>query len=382
MAHVPKNKRVAQETDTKSDSLKDIFAAVDALNPDATLLSSDNSLSIVEDWIDTGNYALNAIFSGSCYKGIPAGRVTGFSGPSSAGKTLIINKIIGNAQKKGYFAAVWDTEAAVERSAAEGVGIDPSRLKYYPVETIEDCKNQISTFLDKIIAANDPSLKVIIGIDSLGNLASAKEIRDAQEGKDAVDMGTRAKALKSMVRALTFKAAKTRVPILFSNHIYDNPASLHPELVKKQSGGQGPIYLASLLVQLATRNEKIEKNEDEEAIGIAHNVSGVTLSAMTVKNRFVPPFLKAELYNNYRTGLTRYSGLADMAISMGVITGEKTYEINGEKIGYRKNWENDADFWEKKALPLLEAALKEKVCYGNSGGQLDQEVEELTKDTE
>jgi len=366
--------------ETKVSSMKDIFEAVDALNADASLLSDDNSLSIVGDWIDTGSYALNAIFSGSLYKGIPVGRVTGFSGPSGAGKTLIVNKIIANAQKKGYFAAVWDTEAAVDKQSAEGVGIDPKRLKYYPVETVEDCRNQIATFLDKIIAANDPNLKVIIAIDSLGNLASAKELRDVTEGKDAADMGTKAKAMKSMMRALTFKAAKARVPILFTNHIYDNPTSLYPELVKKQSGGSGPIYLASLLVQLATRNEKIDKNEGEESIAVAHNVSGVTLSAMTVKNRFVPAFLKAELYNNFRTGLSRYAGLADMAVAFGVIqqTGS-TFQFNGEKIGYRKTWENDTEFWDKKVLPVLEQTLKEKVGYGSSNSVLD-EAEKLTKE--
>ena len=358
--------RKANNEETKASSLKDIFEAVDLLNADASLLSEENSLSIVSDWIDTGSYALNAIFSGSVYRGVPVGRVTGFSGPSGAGKTLIINKIIANAQKKGYFAAIWDTEAAVDRQSAEGVGIDPSRVKYYPVETVEDCRNQIATFLDKIIAANDPNLKVIIAIDSLGNLASAKELRDVTEGKDAADMGTKAKAMKSMMRALTFKAAKARVPILFTNHIYDNPTSLYPELVKKQSGGSGPVYLASLLVQLATRNEKIDKNEGQEAIGVAHNVSGVTLSAMTVKNRFVPPFLKAELYNNFRTGLTRYAGLADMAIAMGVVQGDKSYTLGDQKLGYRKNWENNTELWESALLPALEKVLKEKVCYGTA----------------
>ena len=183
-----------------------------------------------------------------------------------------------------------------------------------------------------------------------------------------------------MMRALTFKAAKARVPILFTNHIYDNPTSLYPELVKKQSGGSGPIYLASLLVQLATRNEKIDKNEGEESIAVAHNVSGVTLSAMTVKNRFVPAFLKAELYNNFRTGLSRYAGLADMAVAFGVIqqTGS-TFQFNGEKIGYRKTWENDTEFWDKKVLPVLEQTLKEKVGYGSSNPVLE-EAEELTKE--
>ena len=187
MARKPRTE--SNNDETKASSMKDIFEAVDALNADASLLSDDNSLSIVNDWIDTGSYALNAIFSGSLYKGIPVGRVTGFSGPSGAGKTLIVNKIIANAQKKGYFAAVWDTEAAVDKQSAEGVGIDPKRLKYYPVETVEDCRNQIATFLDKIIAANDPEMKVIIAIDSLGNLASAKELRDVTEGKDAADTG-------------------------------------------------------------------------------------------------------------------------------------------------------------------------------------------------
>ena len=374
--------RKANNEETKVSSLKDIFEAVDALNTDASLLSEENSLSIVSDWIDTGSYALNAIFSGSVYRGVPVGRVTGFSGPSGAGKTLIINKIIANAQKKGYFAAIWDTEAAVDRQSAEGVGIDPKRVKYYPVETVEDCRNQIATFLDKIIAANDPNLKVIVAIDSLGNLASAKELRDVTEGKDAADMGTKAKAMKSMMRALTFKAAKARVPILFTNHIYDNPTSLYPELVKKQSGGSGPVYLASLLVQLATRNEKIDKNEDQEAIGVAHNVSGVTLSAMTVKNRFVPPFLKAELYNNFRSGLTRYAGLADMAIAMGVVQGDKSYTLGDQKLGYRKNWENDTELWDKTLLPALEKVLKEKVCYGSTVPGLDSEPEPVEEDTE
>ena len=59
------------DTETTAKSLKDIFESVDALNADASLLSEENSLSIVSDWIDTGSYALNAIFSGSVYRGVP-----------------------------------------------------------------------------------------------------------------------------------------------------------------------------------------------------------------------------------------------------------------------------------------------------------------------
>jgi len=105
---------------------------------------------------------------------------------------------------------------------------------------------------------------------------------------------------------------------------------------------------------------------------------------MTVKNRFAPPFLKAELYNNFRTGLSRYAGLADMAIAFGVIqqTGS-TFQFNGEKIGYRKTWENDTEFWDTKVIPLLEETLKEKVRYGGALDQIpDSEPVEKTESSE
>jgi RecA/RadA recombinase len=59
----------------------DIFKSVEKLNEDATTLS-DSNLSVVKEWIDTGCMALNAICSGSLYKGVPKGRIIGFAGPS------------------------------------------------------------------------------------------------------------------------------------------------------------------------------------------------------------------------------------------------------------------------------------------------------------
>lgn len=344
-------------------NLKDIFGDVDKLNPDGSFLE-DTSISTPSDWIDTGSKALNAIISGSLYKGVPVGRITGFAGPSGAGKTLIINKVLANAQKKGYIAVIWDSEVAVDKQSAINVGMDLKKTKYYPVETIEECRNQISTFLDNVIAADNPELKFIISIDSLGNLASSKEIEDARKGKDAADVGQRAKATKSMMRAITYKAAKAGVPILFSNHIYEG-MEMFPSLIKNQAGGKGPIYLASVLVQLATRNEKVSENPDESSIAIANNVSGVTMSAMTVKNRIVPPFLKTELYLNFKSGLDINTGLFDIALALGVIEqAGKTYQVNGESVGYRKNIEKDSAFWEKIS-PLLEERLQQELRYGS-----------------
>jgi RecA/RadA recombinase len=348
---------------------KDIYKAfdkLDKLNPEAAFLS-ETSLSKVDDWLDTGCMVLNAIVSGSLYGGVPKGRITGFSGPSMTGKTYIINKILGHAQKQGLVPVIFDSEIAVDDRSAEGVGLDPEFTKHVPVNTVGECRNQIFSLLDGI-ETNKLQGKFIISIDSLGNLAGDKEVSDVEKGKFAMDMGTRAKALKSMMRILTYKAAKTGTTILFANHTYDDPASMFPTLVKNQSGGKGPVYLASVLVQLATRSEKQDSsNDDDEMLPEAKKYSGATLRALTVKNRFIPPFLEGEMYLNFKTGLDKYSGLKDMAVNHDVIkqTGS-TYTLPDDtKIGYYKNWKNDEDLWKDKILPNLEAVLKERYCYGS-----------------
>lgn len=343
-----------------------VFSALDKLNPHATLLS-DATLSKVDEWIDTGCMVLNSVISGSLYGGVPKGRITGFSGPSMCGKTYIINKILGNAEKKGMVPVIFDTEIAVDESSAKNVGLDPSKTKYVPVNTVGECRNQLFALLDGIESAGLNG-RFIVSIDSLGNLAADKEVEDAVKGKVAADMGLRAKSLKSMMRILTYKAAKTGTTILFSNHTYEDPTAMYPTLVKQQSGGKGPVYLASVLVQLAAKNEKQDINEeDDEILPEAKNVSGATLRALTVKNRFIPPFLECEMYLNFKTGLDKYAGLRDLAVNHKIIeqNGPTFGFSDGTKLGYYKNWKKDTALWEEKILPKIEASLKEKYKYGN-----------------
>lgn len=353
---------MSKDSKTPDLSSNKAFAKLDKLNPLSTILS-DCALSSIDDYIDTGCMVLNAIISGSLHGGVPKGRITGFSGPSASGKTFIINKILANAQKKGYIPVVFDTEIAVDECSTKGVGLDPAKVKYVPVQTVEECRNQISALLDGIIESNQHG-KFIISIDSLGNLASQKELDDAEKGKSAMDMGLRAKGLKSMMRLLTYKAAESKTTLLFSNHTYDDPGAMFPTLVKNQSGGKGPVYLASVLVQLAKRDEKNDKdNDDDVMIPEANKYSGTTLRALTVKNRFIPPFLECEMYLNFKAGLSKFSGLKEMAVNHGVLvqTGS-TFQLEGDKIGYYKNWKNDEAIW-KKILPELEKKLNKAYSY-------------------
>lgn len=148
---------------------------------------------------------------------------------------------------------------------------------------------------------------------------------------------------------------------------------MFPTLVKTQSGGKGPIYLASVLVQLSTKNEKVTDNPNENSIAIAHNISGVTLGALTIKNRFVPNYLKTELYLNFKSGLDKHTGLFEIAEAFQVIEKPgRTVMLNGESLGYRKDLEKSPEFW-AKIMPKLEEVLQDKLCYGQTESSVDIE---------
>ena len=360
-------KKNEEETEVKSGNIEDAFKILEDLNPESAFLD-DNSLSSVNEWIDTGSYALNAIISGSLYGGVPMGRLTGFIGPESCGKTLMCNKVMANAQKKDMYIAYFDTEGALDENTAKRLGCDTSKIKHAPTELTEQCRNQIVKFLDTVIEKKLHG-KVLIVIDSLGNLITTQEKKKIDEGSDTPDMGNRAKALKSMLRAITHSAAKANCPVIFTNHIYDDPSQMHPSALKKQAGGSGPLYMASVIVQMAKKAERAEdsKNKDSntEITPLSKGINGLTLRALTTKNRFVAPFLETEMYLNFRTGLNKYSGLLEMAEGYGVVekAGHR-YVFNGETLGFFKDFKDNEEVW-NKILPVLEEKLKNGLCFKN-----------------
>lgn len=361
-----------------SENILKVFEEVDAMNPDAAILS-EHTLSLVDEWIDTGSMALNAICSGSLYKGLPAGRVIGLGGPTGCGKTFIMNQAIGTFQKKDpeRWGVVFDSEMAEDAQSAESVGADPRRIKHYPIESIPKLRNQIVKLLDNIIAQEQQG-KFFIGIDSLGNLGGGKEVNDALADKEASDMGTRAKEIKSMLRVITYRAARARTTVLFTNHIYCDPMSMFDTIIKQQSGGGGPQYIASLVLQLGVKPEKHEEDNEQDAIMVgAKKYSGVTLHAITAKNRFIPQFLATDLYLNFKNGLDKYAGLFELAKGFNIIEGDKTYTLNGEKLGYYKNWRYDEKVW-NIILPELEKKINNEWCFGISKhDELQEEVKNI-----
>lgn len=357
-----------------SKDIKNVLDTIDSVNPHATYLS-EGSLSKVDGWINTGSYVLNAVISGSINKGIPKNRVTLFAGESMTGKTYIITKILANAQKEGLVPVIFDTEGAIDSESASKLGLDTSKVKYVPCFTIEETRNTIYNFLTKVKESGQEG-KFIIAIDSLANLENQLSIDRMGKESTSMDMGTRARAIKSLLKTCTNMSRLTKTTFVITNHTYDDPSAMYESMIKNQPGGKSVWYLSDVTVQLARKPEKDDggKTVDSKLAVGQRNYPGVILRALTVKNRFIRQYLQGEMYLSFESGLNKFYGLLDLAVGFGIVVQNgATYALaDGTKLGYYKSWKDDEELWNTKILPVIEQKINSEWQYGNNDAVPDE----------
>jgi RecA/RadA recombinase len=113
---------------------------------------ANNTFSEVDEWISTGNYLLNAQLSGSLFGGIANNRSIGIAGDPSTGKTFLAMNITREAQKQDYDVIYCDTEGAIDKSSAKKFGVDPGRVRYQPIKTINDFKIFTTYYIDTSVS--------------------------------------------------------------------------------------------------------------------------------------------------------------------------------------------------------------------------------------
>lgn len=258
-----------------------------------------------KDVIPTRVPIINVGLSGAVDGGLIAG-VTMFAGPSKNYKTgfaLLMAKTFQEVHPNGI-VLFYDSEFGAPKPYFEAFNINMANVVHTPITDIEELKHDLMTQLQNI----DRGEKVLIIIDSIGNLASRKEVEDAIEGKSVADM-TRAKAFKSLFRMITPHLALKNIPLIAINHTYKEIGMYPKDVV---GGGTGAYYGADNIWIIGRQQEK--KGDDVIGFNFVINVE---------KSRFVrekSKFIVTVLFNG---GIHRWSGLFDFALEHGYISAGK-----------------------------------------------------------
>ena len=165
-----------------------------------------NNITITRTRVPILNLALSGAFNGGLTSGL-----TLFAGPSKHFKSNL-GLLTVAAYLKTYEDAVclfYDSEKGVTKSYLKSMGVDPDRVVYTRITTVEQLRNDVVSQLNALERGD----KVIVFVDSVGNTASKKELADALSDNDKQDM-TRAKALKGMFRMVTPYLADLDIPMV------------------------------------------------------------------------------------------------------------------------------------------------------------------------
>ena len=305
---------------------------------DLTASLTDSKIFMKKDMIPTSVPMINVALSGSVDGGITPG-LTMLAGPSKHFKTGFALLLASSYLKKYKDGIVlfYDSEFGTPQSYFKTFGIDFDSVVHTPITDIEELKFDIMQQM-KNIERND---HVMIIIDSIGNLASKKEVDDALDGKSVADM-SRAKQLKSLFRMITPHLSLKDIPMVVINHTYKE-IGLYPKDIV--GGGTGSYYGSDNIWILGRQQDK-----DADGINGYHFVINVE------KSRYVKEKSKIPITVSFDGGINRWSGLLDVALDGGFIIKPKNgwYAVVDRTTGEVKapnmragDIVDNKDFWMK-----------------------------------
>jgi len=316
-----------------------------------------------KDMIQTMIPAVNVALSGSLDGGFTPG-LTMWAGPSKHFKTAF-SLIMAKAYQDKYPDAVilfYDSEFGTPQSYFQNFGIDKERVVHTPITDVEQLKFDIMNQLTNIERGD----RVMILIDSIGNLASKKEVEDAIDQKSAADM-TRAKQIKSLFRMVTPHLTLKDIPMVVVNHTYMEIGMFPKAIV---GGGTGSYYSADNIYILGRQQEK----DGAELVGYNYIIN-------VEKSRYVREKAKIPVTVRFDGGVSRFSGLLDMALESGHVikpsngwysrVNAETGEVEPKK--WRLADTDNAEFWN---TILEQQSFKDWVRENYSFGAISESVEE------
>jgi RecA/RadA recombinase len=305
---------------------------------------------------------LNALLSGSIYKGLPGNKITALAGETATGKTFFLLGIVRQFLNDNPTGGVifFESESAITSTMLDERGIDSERVTMFPVSTVEEFRTQAMTILKRVEETPEGDRHpLLFCLDSLGQLSTTKEVADVTAGSDKRDM-TRAPMIKGAFRVLTIALGRLGIPMIVTNHTYDSIGSMYP--TKELAGGSGLKYSADSIVFLSKRKEKV----GTEVVGNVIHCRNYK-SRLTKENKIVDVVLR------YDTGLDRHYGLIDLAVKHEIFkkVSNQIELPDGNKHFASHIIKNADKIFTKELLDRINEACQKEFLYGST---LEREV--------
>lgn len=261
---------------------------------------------------------------------------------SGKGKSLILDSILGENIKEGGASYKFDIEdAGTHEFTSKIMGSEKiaSKLRIIaPKKPDKDTKakdkvitiEKLNSALNKMIdyqssAATEKKIKsVLVGIDSVTQLTTVKEIEDNLGEKDKKDL-TSTQKIREMFRVITQQQKHANMTIIGLAQLTANIGQMFGPTKVENAKGSGFKYNSSLSMQATTDKEIVKSIKGGAEIPV-----GIKMRFKTTKNRIEFKGRDAWVYFYFQSGIDRYGGLLELLAQYGVFTASSTPTVYGE----------------------------------------------------
>lgn len=329
--------RPKKEVKPKSNLLEKIMSNA---NSDMACLIENSSYFTDEiDFVVTEIPALNIALCGKRTGGFSGGLVE-IGAPSKHFKSsfgLVCMKAFQMKNPEGIII-FYDSEGGITLDMMKEHGIDLKRVVH---DWVTDTDELVTKFIPQLEGLEDKD-PVMMFVDSIGNISSKREFDNAMKGEVKADMGVRAKEIKSFTRMANAKLKIKRIPCFMINHSYK---TLETYSKDQHGGGTGVAYASDTMFSISRSQDKDKDTNVNE---------GWYFKLKVDKSRFIKESSTFDIHVTYEKGILKYSGLATIAESFGIL--EKTRGgKSGKEIAYRfddmivteEESETDEVFWNR-----------------------------------
>jgi recombination protein RecA len=212
---------------------------------------------------------------------------------------------------------------------------------YRGVTTVNDATKIMSKFIHSYREHKETKPFLIV-LDSLDALITDNAQEAYDTGIVKGDQGQKAKQLKAMLAPFVHDIKDLNLAILCTKQVYKTQDAI--EAKNPVTEWKLTDTLKYPFTQIALITRLMMKDKDTK------NYEGIVLKVFGLKTRFTKPFQQAKIEVPYDTGMDPYTGVLEVAVSMGIVT------LNGSWYTY-----GDKKFQSKNFSSVQEAVLEELI---------------------
>lgn len=184
---------------------------------------------------------------GTNTRGLPFRKIVMIAGDSDSGKTSASIEAIKAAVNQGIDVLYCETEGKTTKKDFVDWGVDPKKIKILQESMAEKLYDKVMNYINDQVSKN-PDFKLLLVIDSLGNVLSQRDMNRSLEDSSS-QPGGKGKTNREGLNKIIAKRTECDIALLIINYTYDNLGSPG----KTNAGGKALNFFSSLTYQTSRK---------------------------------------------------------------------------------------------------------------------------------